>query len=152
MSLETRIYPFNFHPIYLHLIFAVKFECDMTAFCSSLSNFLGNDKNVAPLDGRWVETSPRQFEELVRSLAYGLMVKDYRSGGAIAFSDCTEEMKPFLSTACMLSHLEARFSPADDCLAELSANDISYLMTIGSTWSRKYKAAVDRTIARMVLG
>ena len=80
------------------------------------------------------------------------MVKDYRNGGIISFSDCTEEMKPFLSTACMLSHLEARFVPTDDCLAVLSSNDIRYLMTIGGTWSRKYKAAVDRTIARLVLG
>lgn len=124
----------------------------MTTFCTCLDSIVGNEKTFAPVGGTWVETSPKQFEELVRNLAYGLMVKDYRNGGTIGFCDCTEDMKTFVRTACRLSHLDAEFSPSDDCLAVLSQKDINYLMTIGSTWSRKYKAAVDRTIARLVLG
>lgn len=107
---------------------------------------------IAPVDGKWVETSSRQFEELVRDLAYGLMVRDYHNGGIIAFSGCKDEMKTFLKTACRLSHLNAVFSVSDDCCAEIPVSDINYLMTIGRTWSRKYKASVDRNIARMVLG
>lgn len=124
----------------------------MTTFCSCLDSLVGNEKTVAPVNGTWVETSPKQFEELVRNLAYGLMVKDFRKGGTVVFSNCTDEMKTFLRTACVLSHLDASFSPSQASCATLSASDIDYLMTIGSTWSRKYKAAVDRNIARLVLG
>lgn len=124
----------------------------MTTICTCLDSIIGNEKTVAPVNGSWVETSPKQFEELVRNLAYGFMVKDYRSGDKIGFSDCSDEMKTFVKTACMLSHLDAQFVPSDDCCAVLSKGDIDYLMTIGSTWSRKYKAAVDRTIARLVIG
>lgn len=124
----------------------------MTTICTCLDSIIGNEKKVAPVDGNWMETSDRQFEELVRDLAYGLMVRDYHNGGIIAFTDCTDEMKTFLRTACKLSHLNASFSVSDECCAEIPASEISYLMTIGRTWSRKYKASVDRTIARMVLG
>lgn len=123
----------------------------MTTFCNCLDSLVGNEKTIAPINGTWVETSPKQFEELVRNLAYGFMVKDYRNGDVLGFYDCTDDMKTFVRTACLLSHLEARFSPSDDCNTTLSSSDINYLMTIGSTWSRKYKAAVDRTIARLVL-
>lgn len=124
----------------------------MTTICTCLDSILGNEKTVAPVNGSWVETTPKQFEELVRNLAYGFMVKDYRKGEVLSFMDCTDDMKTFIRTACLLSHLDAKFDKSDDCNAVIPASDIDYLMTIGSTWSRKYKAAVDRSIARLVLG
>ena len=111
----------------------------------------GDVKPFAPIDGRWVEVSPRVFEDRVRNFAYGLMVRDYRRDETISFVDCTDEMKPFIKTACKLAHLNASFS-AETEGPQLSATDVEYLMLIGGTWSRKYKASVDRTITRIILG
>ena len=60
-------------------------------------------------------------------------------------------MKPFIKTACKLAHLNASFSAEADA-PQLSVVDVEYLMLIGATWSRKYKASVDRTITRILLG
>ena len=51
------------------------FDCNQSAFKS----IAGDVKPIAPVDGKWVEVSPRVFEDCVRNLAYGLMVRDYRS-------------------------------------------------------------------------
>ena len=129
----------------------------MTTICSfdcnhsAIRTIAGDVKPFAPVDGKWVEVSPRVFEERVRNLAYGLMVRDYRRDETIAFAGCTDEMKPFIKTACKLAHLNASFN-ADSDATQLSATDVAYLMLIGGTWSRKYKALVDRTITRILLG
>ena len=123
------------------------FDCNQSA----LKTITGDVRPFAPVDGRWVEVSPRVFEERVRNLAYGLMVRDYRRDETIVFSGCTDEMKPFITTACKLAHLNAGFNAEADA-PQLSATDVEYLMLIGGTWSRKYKASVDRTITRILLG
>ena len=123
------------------------FDCNQSA----LRSIAGDVKPIAPVDGKWVEVSARVFEERVRNFAYGLMVRDYRRDETIVFSGCTEEMKPFIRTACKLAHLNAGFDVETDA-PQLSAVDVEYLMLIGGTWSRKYKASVDRTITRIILG
>ena len=129
----------------------------MTTICSfdcnhsAIRSIAGDVKPFAPVDGKWVEVSPRVFEERVRNLAYGLMVRDYRRDETVVFADCTDEMKPFIRTACKLAHLNASFNN-ESVDAQLSATDVEYLMLIGGTWSRKYKASVDRTITRILLG
>lgn len=123
------------------------FDCNKSA----LKLIAGDVKPIAPVDGRWVEVSPRVFEDRVRNLAYGLMVRDYRRDETINFRDCSDEMKPFIKTACRLAHLNASFN-ADADTSGLSVTDVEYLMIIGGTWSRKYKASVDRTITRLMLG
>lgn len=130
----------------------------MTTICSFESNqsavrsLIGNSKPVAPIDGVWMNVSTRVFEDQVRKLAYGLMVKDYRRGDTLAFMGCTDEMKMFISAACRLAHLEADFSSQADSKNPVLVSEIEYLMAIGGTWSRKYKASVDRNIARIILG
>jgi len=123
------------------------FDCNQSA----LKSITGDVKPIAPVDGKWVEVSARVFEERVRNLAYGLMVRDYRRDQTIAFNGCTEEMKSFIKTACKLAHLNASFNAEAD-VPQLSVVDVEYLMLIGATWSRKYKASVDRTITRILLG
>ncbi len=100
------------------------FDCNQSAFKS----IAGDVKPIAPVDGKWVEVSPRVFEDRVRNLAYGLMVR-----------------------ACRLAHITPNFNESADG-SRLSVDDVEYLMLIGGTWSRKYKASVDRTIARLLLG
>ena len=123
------------------------FDCNQSAFKS----IAGDVKPIAPVDGKWVEVSPRVFEDCVRNLAYGLMVRDYRRDECVVFSGFTDEMKPFIKTACRLAHITANFNESANG-PRLSVDDVEYLMTIGGTWSRKYKASVDRTIARIILG
>ena len=125
--------------------------CSFDCTQSALKSITGDVKPIAPVDGKWVEVSARVFEERVRNFAYGLMVRDYRRDQTIAFNGCTEEMKPFIRTACKLAHLNAGFNGEID-VPQLSAVDVEYLMLIGATWSRKYKASVDRTITRILLG
>jgi len=125
--------------------------CSFDCSQSALKSIAGDVKPIAPVDGKWVEVSARVFEERVRNFAYGLMVRDYRRDETIVFSGCTDEMKPFIKTACKLAHLNASFSAEADA-SQLSAVDVEYLMLIGATWSRKYKASVDRTITRILLG
>ena len=79
------------------------------------------------------------------------MVRDYRRDETIVFTGCTDDMKPFIRTACKLAHLNASFNVEADA-PQLSVTDVEYLMLIGGTWSRKYKASVDRTITRILLG
>lgn len=124
------------------------FDCNHSAF----RMISGDVKPVAPVDGKWVEVSPRVFEDRVRNLAYGLMVRDYRRDETIVFSGCSDEMKPFIRTACKLAHLNAGFNADNADSPQLSVVDVEYLMLIGATWSRKYKASVDRTITRLLLG
>lgn len=124
------------------------FDCNM----STLKTLLGDAKPVAPVDGVWTIVSVRVFEDMVRRLAYGLMVKNYRRGDTVVFTGCNDEMKPFITTACKLAHINASFSTQADGQNIISVAEIEYLMTIGGTWSRKYKASVDRTITRLILG
>ena len=124
------------------------FDCNQSA----LRTIAGDVRTFAPVDGKWVEVSARVFEERVRNLAYGLMVRDYRRDETIVFTGCTDEMKPFIKTACKLAHLNAAFNADNADAPQLTAVDVEYLMLIGGTWSRKYKASVDRTITRLILG
>ena len=124
------------------------FDCNQSA----LKSLIGDVKPFAPVDGSWVNVSPRVFEEQVRKLAYGLMVKDYRRGETVVFTGCTDDMKTFINTACNLAHLKAEFSDSTDGKNIIPVSELEYLMSIGGTWSRKYKASVDRTIARIILG
>ena len=124
------------------------FDCNQSA----IKYLIGDRKPMAPVDGTWMKVSPRVFEEQVRKLAYGLMVKDFRRGQTIVFTGCTDDMKTFINTACSLAHLKAEFSDLADGQNILPVSELEYLMTIGCTWSRKYKASVDRTIARIILG
>jgi len=119
---------------------------------STLKILLGDAKPFAPIDGVWTNVSARVFEDQVRRLAYGLMVRDYRRGDTVVFTGFTEVMKPFINTACKLAHINASFSDPTDGQNIISSNDVEYLMTIGGTWSRKYKSSVDRTITRLLLG
>ncbi len=119
---------------------------------STLKTLLGDAKPFAPVDGVWTNVSARVFEEQVRRLAYGLMVRDYRRGDTVVFTGFTDEMKPFITTACKLAHINASFSDQADGKNIISSADLDYIMTIGGTWSRKYKASVDRTITRLILG
>lgn len=124
------------------------FDCNQSA----LKSLIGDVKPFAPVDGSWVNVSPRVFEDQVRKLAYGLMVKDFRRGDTVVFTGCTDDMKTFIKTACNLAHLNAEFSNATDGERIIPVTDLEYLMSIGSTWSRKYKSSVDRTITRLILG
>ena len=124
------------------------FDCNQSA----LKSLIGDVKPFAPVDGSWVSVSPRVFEEQVRKLAYGLMVKDFRRGDTVVFTGCADEMKTFIKAACSLAHLNAEFSAETDGENVIPASEFEYLMSIGGTWSRKYKASVDRTIARLILG
>lgn len=124
--------------------------CPMDCNESALLKILGTSKTVAFCDGEWTQVPIREFEDLVRNLAYGLMVKDYRRGQTVTFTGCSDNMKPFINTACCLAHINADFSESGD--VAVSAQEIPYLMTIGTTWSRKYKSSVDRTLTRIALG
>ena len=124
------------------------FDCNM----STIKSLIGDAKLIAPIDGVWTNVSVRVFEDLVRRLAYGLMVRDYRRGDTVVFTGCKDEMKPFITTACKLAHINASFTDEADGRNIISSAEVEYLMTIGGTWSRKYKASVDRTIARLLLG
>ena len=124
------------------------FDCNQSA----LKSLIGDVKPMAPVDGTWMKVSPRVFEDQVRKLAYGLMVKDFRRGETIVFTGCTDDMKMFIKTAFNLAHLNAEFSAEADGNNILPVTEVEYLMSIGGTWSRKYKASVDRTIARLILG
>ncbi|MGX8689658.1 MAG: hypothetical protein ACSW76_03320 [Bacteroidaceae bacterium] len=124
------------------------FDCNQSA----LKSLIGDVKPFAPVDGSWVNVSPRVFEDQVRKLSYGLMVKDFRRGETVVFTGCTDDMKTFIKTACSLAHLNAEFSNATDGDNIIPVTELDYLMTIGGTWSRKYKSSVDRTIARIILG
>ena len=124
------------------------FDCNQSA----IKSLIGNEKPVAPVEGVWMKVSARVFEDQVRKLAYGLMVKDFRRGDTVVFTGCSDDMKTFINAACSLSHLNAEFSAETDGEKIIPASEIEYLMSIGGTWSRKYKASVDRTIARLILG
>ena len=124
------------------------FDCNQSA----IKSLIGNEKPVAPVEGVWMKVSARVFEDQVRKLAYGLMVKDFRRGDTVVFTGCSDDMKTFINAACSLSHLNAEFSAETDGENIISASELEYLMSIGGTWSRKYKASVDRTIARLILG
>ena len=124
------------------------FDCNQSAFTS----LIGDKKPVAPVEGVWMNVSARVFEDQVRKLAYGLMVKDFRRGETVVFTGCAEEMKTFIKAACSLAHLNVEFSAETDGKNIIPVTELEYLMSIGGTWSRKYKASVDRTIARLILG
>jgi hypothetical protein len=124
------------------------FDCNQSA----LKSLIGDVKPMAPVDGTWMKVSARVFEDQVRKLAYGLMVKDFRRGETIVFTGCKDEMKTFINTACSLAHLNAEFRDEADGKNIMPVSELDYLMSIGGTWSRKYKASVDRTIARLILG
>lgn len=124
--------------------------CPMDSNESALLKILGDNKTVALCDGEWKEVPVREFETLVRNFAYGLMVKDYRRGQTLSFSGCSDQMKPFINVACSLAHLNAEFSESENCA--INIEDVSYIMSIGNTWSRKYKSSVDRTLTRIALG
>ena len=130
----------------------------MTTICSfdnnqsALKSLTGDSKPVAPVDGVWMNVSARVFEDQVRRLAYGLMVKDFRRGDTVVFTGCSDEMKTFINAACSLAHLNAEFAAESDGKNIIPVKELDYLMSIGGTWSRKYKASVDRTIARLILG
>ena len=125
------------------------FDCNQSA----IKSLIGDKKPVAPVDGVWMNVSARVFEDQVRKLAYGLMVKNYRRGDTILFIGCNDEMKTFINAACSLAHLNAQFSSTEQDGSNLiNVKELEYLMSIGGTWSRKYKASVDRTITRLILG
>lgn len=131
----------------------------MTTICSFESNhallkaIIGESKTFAPIDGVWSEVSAQEFEEQVRHLAYGLMVKNFRRDETVVFIGCSEFMLPFISTACKLAHLNAQFeqSDSDTQNIRIDASLIDYLISIGRTWAYKYKSSVDRTLARIIL-
>lgn len=123
------------------------FDCNQSA----IKSLIGDKKPFAPVEGNWVNVSARVFEDQVRKLAYGLMVKDFRRGETVVFSGCTDDMKTFINAACSLAHLNVVYSADADGKNIIQVTDLEYLMSIGGTWSRKYKASVDRTIARMIL-
>ena len=75
------------------------FDCNQSA----LKSLIGDVKPMAPVDGTWMKVSARVFEDQVRKLAYGLMVKDYRRGETIVFTGCTDDMKMFIKTAMQSS-------------------------------------------------
>ena len=79
------------------------------------------------------------------------MVKDFRRGDTITFTGCTDEMKTFINAAASLAHLNVEYSAGVEGKNIMPVTDLEYLMSIGGTWSRKYKASVDRTIARLIL-
>ncbi|MBR6371136.1 MAG: hypothetical protein IKS24_08705 [Bacteroidaceae bacterium] len=124
------------------------FDCNQSA----LKSLIGDGKPVALVEGVWMNVSAKVFEDQVRKLAYGFMVRDFRRGDTVVFTGCTDEMRTFIDAACRLAHLNAAFSAAADGSNTVSVSELDYLMSIGGTWSRKYKASVDRTIARLILG
>ena len=124
------------------------FDCNQSA----LKSLIGDKKPVAPVEGAWVNVSARVFEDQVRKLAYGLMVKDFRRGDTVVFTGCSDEMKTFISAACSLAHLNVEYSAEANGNNIIPVTELEYLMSIGGTWSRKYKASVDRTITRLILG
>ena len=124
------------------------FDCNQSA----LKSLIGDGKPVALVEGVWMNVSAKVFEDQVRKLAYGFMVRDFRRGDTVVFTGCTDEMRTFIDAACRLAHLNAAFSAAADGNNTVSVSELDYLMSIGGTWSRKYKASVDRTIARLILG
>ena len=123
------------------------FDCNQSA----LKSLIGDRKPIAPVEGVWMNVSARVFEDQVRKLAYGLMVKDFRRGDTITFTGCTDEMKTFINAAASLAHLNVEYSAGVEGKNIMPVTDLEYLMSIGGTWSRKYKASVDRTIARLIL-
>lgn len=130
----------------------------MTTICSfdnnqsAITSLIGDKKPFAPVEGVWMNVSARVFEDQVRKLAYGLMVKDYRRGDTVLFNGCTDDMKTFINAACSLAHLNVGYSAQAEDKNVIPVSELEYLMSIGGTWSRKYKASVDRTIARIILG
>jgi hypothetical protein len=124
------------------------FDCNQSA----LKSLIGDKKPVAPVDGEWMNVSARVFEDQVRKLAYGLMVKDFRRGDTVVFTGCNDDMKTFINAACSLAHLNVEYSAQADGKNIIPVTELEYLMSIGGTWSRKYKASVDRTITRLILG
>ena len=124
------------------------FDCNQSA----LKSLIGDGKPVALVEGVWMNVSAKVFEDQVRKLAYGLMVKDFHRGETVVFTKCTDEMRTFINAACRLAHLNASFSAEADGSNIVPASELDYLMSIGGTWSRKYKSSVDRTIARLILG
>ena len=86
------------------------FDCNQSA----LKSLIGDKKPFAPVEGVWTNVSARVFEDQVRKLAYGLMVKDFRRGDTLVFTGCTDEMKTFINAACSLAHLNAEFTAQAD--------------------------------------
>lgn len=114
--------------------------------CAVVRSLIGDARLVAPYDGEMVEVSAEDYEELVRDLAYGLMVKGYRRGDNILVSTESQDMFNFVDAACRLAHLNAVKTNLVGDQSSLSDEGVNYLIMLGRTWSCKYKSLVDRTI------
>jgi len=114
--------------------------------CAVVRSLIGDARLVAPYDGEMMEVSAEDYEELVRDLAYGLMVKGYRRGDNILVSTESQDMFTFVDAACRLAHLNAVKTNLVGDQSSLSDEGVNYLIMLGRTWSCKYKSLVDRTI------
>ncbi len=120
------------------------YETDRTA--SVIRNLIGECNPYAPVDGEWCEVSYELFEELSRSLAYGMMVKKFRRGTSIRFRGFCESEHPFISAGCRMANITPVFEDGTECHATITPDTLESIMKMGSVWSSEYKPIVDRTL------
>lgn len=113
----------------------------------------GGKRLTAPIEYKWEEVSPEEYEESARSLACGLMVKGLRRGDTVNVSNASDDNYAFISFACRLAHLNVSSDNGSDSGFAIDAHsdDAGYLMNIGAAWMGKYKPILDRSIRNMSL-
>lgn len=107
----------------------------------------GGNRLTAPIEYKWKEVSPEEYEESARSLACGLMVKGLHRGDTVNVSNASDDSFAFISFACRLAHLTPSCKEGDSEFAiDALSDDACYLMNIGAAWMGKYKPILDRSI------
>jgi len=137
----------------------------------------GDADLVAPVDGKFRPVSPDDYEDQVRYLAYGFMVKGYDRNSDIIVTGLDDNSYAFVNAACRLAHLNvlrcdgtdtnvsykarvifmfgkstASASLPDSIIVEADGicSSLDYLIMLGRTWEIKYKPSVDRTFMELL--
>jgi len=120
------------------------YETDSTA--AIIRSLIGESSPYAPVDGEWSEVSYELFEELSRSLAYGMMVKRIRRGTTVAFDGFSADEQSFISAGCRMANITPVFDTDSAAGTKITPDTIESIMKMGSVWSSEYKPIVDRNI------
>lgn len=120
------------------------YETDSTA--AIIRRLIGENEPYAPVDGEWSEVSYELFEELSRSLAYGMMVKKLKRGTNVSFTGFSKKEQPFITAGCRMANINPIFEAGTEGTAQITPDTIETIMKMGSVWSSEYKPIVDRTL------
>ena len=119
------------------------YETDSTA--SVIRSLIGECTPYAPVDGEWSEVSYELFEDLSRSLAYGMMVKKFKRGSEVNFNGFSESEHPFIIAGCRMANIRPVIE-GSSASETVTPDPIEPIMKMGSVWSSEYKPIVDRTL------